>query len=546
MSLKNKSSTSPLNGQSTRQRQRSSLSAVVYQLRKLLKPSTLQLRLVLWYGMLIALALSIFVLLVLFLTKNALNQSVDSAIRAEARAASLEVESELYGSPPYWPTQLSLELHAYRDPGIVIEVVDVQGIQRYDSDGNPATHIPVSTAVLQTTHTGGRYEYHDYLDGEPVRIEAIPIYTPEATPTSDTTASATPIATNARSVIGTLLVAKSLQDVTATIALLQTLLLLTGSFTLLAALLGGWTIAAHVLQPVSEMAKTARTIARATAQGTRIGNLSSRVKRPHGNDEIAQVVDALNDMLANLQKATQGQRRFVADASHELRAPLTTIQGNLAFLQRHSDNLAAAERQTMLNDAYEETLRLAQLVEELLLLARADAKLDTLQTAQEQQDAREEWQLVEVDHVVLQLVRQLRGRLHIDDTTPTLAIGSIAPVRIWSDEESLRRAILILIDNALKYTPAHVADGRGHIVVSVERKEKDAVVQVSDNGIGIAADELVHIFERFYRADRARLRQGTGLGLSIAQTLIEQLSGHITAESVPGKGSTFSIWLPLA
>jgi signal transduction histidine kinase len=255
-------------------------------------------------------------------------------------------------------------------------------------------------------------------------------------------------------------------------------------------------------------------------------------------------------MLASLESATQAQRRFVADASHELRAPLTTIQGNLAFLQRHLDELPPEERRTMLADAHGETLRLAELVEELLLLARADASDDTSLEAQAEETVTEgrtrSVALVELDRAVLQLVRQLRRRLDVEGSKLQLEIGQISPVRVLGDEESLRRVLLILLDNAIKYTPIRNEEGASHITVSLERLKGQAVLRVSDTGIGIEPADLPHIFERFYRADRARSRQGTGLGLSIAQTLVNQLGGRITAESTPGKGSTFSVWLPLA
>jgi two-component system OmpR family sensor kinase len=194
---------------------------------------------------------------------------------------------------------------------------------------------------------------------------------------------------------------------------------------------------------------------------------------------------------------------------------------------------------------------LAQLVEELLLLARADA------SEAESNDSQEEMrliaggqtskvQLVELDHAVLQLVRQLRRRLAAAGSTLKLEIGHIEPVRVRGDEERLRRITLILLDNALKYTPSNAEDGRGRVIVSLERADRQAVLCIHDTGIGIEPADLPHIFERFYRTDRARTRQGTGLGLSIAQTLVEQLGGRITAESIPGKGSTFSVWLPLA
>jgi signal transduction histidine kinase len=350
-------------------------------------------------------------------------------------------------------------------------------------------------------------------------------------------------------VIGVLLVAKSLSDVDATTLLLRALLLLSGVATLVGTLIASWIIATRVLHPLAELVITARSIAASTARGTRMGNLSQRVPQPRGHDEMAQVVETFNEMLASLESATQAQRRFVTDASHELRAPLTTIQGNLAFLQRHLDELPSEERRTMLTDAHGETLRLAELVEELLLLARADASSDTPIEAQVVETAAEESTRstppVELDRAVLQLVRQLRRRLGVEGSKLKLEIGHIEPVRVHGDEESLRRVTLILLDNAIKYTPMRDEEGASRVIVSLERSKGQAVLRVRDMGIGIEPADLPHIFERFYRADRARSRQGTGLGLSIAQTLVEQLGGRITAESTPGKGSTFSVWLPL-
>jgi signal transduction histidine kinase len=264
---------------------------------------------------------------------------------------------------------------------------------------------------------------------------------------------------------------------------------------------------------------------------------------------MAQVVDTLNEMLDSLEHATQAQRRFIADASHELRAPLTTIQGNLAFLQHHQGELPSEERYTMLIDAHEETVRLARLVEDLLLLARSDAsgeippvvpeKMESLSTRNTHQSP------LELDRTVLELIRKLRRRLSVEGSMLKLEIGYIEPVRVRGDEESLRRVMLILLDNAIKYTPTGNEADIGRVTVSLKQMDRKAVLCVNDTGIGIDSTDLPHIFERFYRANRARPRQGTGLGLSIAQTLVEQLGGYITAESIPGKGSTFQVWLPL-
>ncbi len=505
------------------------------------QPRSLRVRLLLWYGTLLAVALSSFAVLILFLATDAISQSVDSAIRAEARIALLDVNRELSPTPPYWPVQLSLPvIDTYRDPGIVVEVVDTQGHPRYPSTNGTTRSISISADTAQTLFTGQTVWYSTTIGGEHARVEAVPIRAPVADGTSS---AAAPI-------VGGLLVAKSLSDVDATLFLLQSLLLLVGLITLVGALIGSWIVATRVLQPLAGIVATARTIAASTARGTRLGNLSQRVPQPRGRDEMAQVVETFNEMLASLQSATHAQRRFVADASHELRAPLTTIQGNLAFLQRHLDELPPEERRSMLSDAHEETLRLAELVEELLLLARADAHVDTPPEAHElDTTAMEDTQkrpIVELDHAVLQLVRQLRRRLSLEGSTLKLEIGHIEPVRVRGDEESLRRVILILLDNALKYTPSNGEGEVGRVIVSLERTDGQAVLGVRDTGIGIDPADLPHIFERFYRADRARSRQGTGLGLPIAQTLVEQHGGHITAESTPGKGSTFSVRLPLA
>src|SRR6266487_3490674 len=506
MSLKNERLTARL----------SSLPSVSHQRQ----PRSLRLRLVLWYGSLLTIALVFFGVLVWELTTNALNQSVDSSVQAEARVADLALSREILPTSPYWPAQLSLHsLNTYQESGIAVEVIDVQGSIRYDSDRNSTTHIPFDTDTAHAILAGQTSWYTANVDGVRVRVEALPVRAQVPSSNKETTST-----TNTGPVIGTLLVAKSLTEVNATLLLLRTLLLLVGIATLAGALLGGWAIAARVLSPLAEMVKTARAIAAMTAQGTRIGNLSQRVRRPGGRDEMAQVVDTFNEMLTNLERATRTQRRFIADASHELRAPLTTIQGNLAFLRHHIDELSPEERHTMLADAHADT----------------PPPLSEKETTQ----GERERQPVELDRTVLQLVRQFRGRLHTEEVK--LEVGHIEPLRVRGDDESIRRVLLILLDNALKYTPENERNEAGPVVVSLERIQNEAVLRVRDTGIGIEPDDLPHIFERFYRADRARSRQGTGLGLSIARTIVEQLGGRITAESTPGHGSTFSVWLPLA
>ncbi len=518
------------------------------------KPRSLRLRLMSWYGALLAIALGCFAALFLALTTGAINQSVVSGVQAQARIASLAVYRKLSPFPPYWPLQLALPtIDTFRGPGVVVEIVDEQGQVRYLSANEATASIPASAATMRSVLASRSPTWYTAtVEGEHVRVEALPIGAP-LFDTSGTTENATVngdgTLMNVGSPIGVLLVAKSIGEVDATLFQLKALLLLSGLVTLAGTLAVSWILATRVLHPLSGIVATARAIVSSTASGTRLGSLHQRVPRPRGRDELAQVVDTFNEMLDSLESATQAQRRFAADASHELRAPLTTIQGNLAFLQRHLDELPPGERHTMLLDAHGETVRLAQLVDALLLLARADANADSTPpgggiAVGESTTLRQP--SVELDHALLQLVRQLRRRLSVEGSRVKLELGRIEPVRVRGEEESLRRVALILLDNALKYTPGGAKDGAGCVTVSLERVEGQAVLRVRDTGAGIEPTDLPHIFERFYRADRSRSRQGTGLGLAIAQAEVERLGGRITAESAPGQGSTFSVWLPLA
>ncbi len=501
------------------------------------QPRSLRFRLLLWYGTLLALALAFFAILLLVIVANEIYQSVDTTINAESRVAMVDIRQTLSASPPYWPRQLTLNIaDTYRDPGGVMLVMDSLSHIRYPSNITSASTVPISDSSRQMVLAGQTVWYTTTVNGDHIRVEALPI--------------AAPSSNSSNTIVGMLLIARSLSSADSTIFLLRAVILITGLATLLATLLATWAIANRVLQPLGAISNTARSIVASTARGTRPGDLSQRVPRPHGRDEMAQVVDTFNDMLASLQSATSAQRRFVADASHELRAPLTTIQGNLSFLQRHFDELPPDERRVMLADAHGETIRLAELVASLLLLARADASIHTASALTSTPVAQENGQHhqfpVELDHVVVQLVGQLRRRLKAEHSKLALNIGHIEPVRVPGDEETLRRVIVILLDNAIKYTPCNGDESHGGVTVSLERDDREAVLRIRDTGIGIAPADLPHIFERFYRADPARSRQGTGLGLSIAQLLVEQSGGHITAESISGEGSTFSVRLPLA
>lgn len=283
-------------------------------------------------------------------------------------------------------------------------------------------------------------------------------------------------------------------------------------------LLAGLLLAGRALQPVAVLTATAQRIARSR-------QLDERVPVNDRQDELGRLTTTVNAMLSSLQQASDAQQRFVSDASHELRAPLTIIQANLDLLERMPE-LPPEERTEILGEASRETHRLSQLVADLLALARADAGI-SLQRRR-----------VELDRILLDAVGDARHLAR----GQRLEIDALEPVVVDGDPDRLRQLLLALLDNAVKYTPAS-----GRIAVALVRNSTLARLTVTDDGVGIPAADLPHVFDRFYRADPARSRDpgGTGLGLPIARWIVEQHDGDITVTSEPGKGTQVRIQLPI-
>ena len=281
---------------------------------------------------------------------------------------------------------------------------------------------------------------------------------------------------------------------------------------------GSYLVAGRALRPVAIMTQTAHAVA--ASRG-----FARRLEEPTGKDELGRLARTFNEMLASLEEAYRTQQRFVADAAHELRAPLTAILGNLDLLARLPE-MPAEERAEALAYADSEAKRLSRIVGELLTLARADAG-QTL-----------ERRPVEFDRVLLDALAERRPL--VEDRAVELL--RFEPTAVEGDADRLKQLVLNLLDNALKYTPH---DGR--INVELYGSAGKAVLTVQDTGIGISSEDLPHIFERFYRADPARGRDpgGTGLGLAIVQWIADQHEGDISIASTTGNGTTVTVRLPL-
>lgn len=276
-------------------------------------------------------------------------------------------------------------------------------------------------------------------------------------------------------------------------------------------------VAGRVLRPIDWMTQTARRIAASR-------DFLHRIEEPPHRDELGRLAVTFNEMLASLDDAYRAQQRFIADASHELRAPLTAIQGNLDLIRRHRA-MTPEDREEALAEADREASRLSRLVADLLALARADAGITIKQ------------QPVDLDAVALDAfgtARQL-ARGH------TLTLEPFEPVQVMGDRDRLKQLALILLDNALKYTPA-----TGSVTLGLRQIDGSAELIVTDTGVGIPPADLPHVFERFYRADPARSRDpgGTGLGLPIAKWIVEQHGGTIAIASTSAQGTTVTVRLP--
>ena len=281
---------------------------------------------------------------------------------------------------------------------------------------------------------------------------------------------------------------------------------------------GGIFLARRALKPVDKIAETAQEIGET--------DLSRRIN-VNTKDELGRLAATLNAMIGRLEKAFQRQKQFTSDASHELRAPLAVIEAE-SSLALQKERPPSDYRQS-LETISQESKQMSSLIEQLLTLARADA-------------GKEQWNFTDVN--LGRIITNLSADVEVlcQEKGLSCQLGQIQDLVVKGDAARLRELFMNLLDNAIRYTPAP-----GTVSVSLHREGEMAIVAIKDTGVGIAAEDMPFIFERFYRVDKARSRAqgGTGLGLAICRYIAEAHGGKIEVESQVGVGSTFSVWLPL-
>jgi heavy metal sensor kinase len=461
---------------------------------------SLRFRMAAWYAGLLAGGLLLFGASVYLGLQRYLDWTLQDALAAECRTIGTELLSQLPGKTADW---LETEINEAYAPEVNARfirvyregtgVIYLSGAPK-DGDFNPS-QIPFPQGEKKD---GAR---HVRLAGNhQLLINAMSFTTPD----------------------GSRFLVESGMPYQQTQVVLHGLLLTLAIYTPLVVFLaigGGYWLMRRSLQPIDEI--TVR------AEGITSTNLSERLPVIRTGDELERLSAALNRMIARLDQAFQHINRFSADASHELRTPLTILQLELEGIVNNHALSGSLEEQ--IGSALEETHRMSKIVESLLTISRLDAgeaKLDRLPLN------------------LATLVTSTSAEMKLLAQEKSIALHTFAEDDIWveGDRTRLQEVVVNLVDNAIKYMP----EG-GTILVQVLREDGKAILEVTDNGAGIPAHAIPHVFERFYRVDKARARAsgGAGLGLSIVKAICAAHGGEIRVSSQEGQGSCFRVELPL-
>ena len=451
---------------------------------------SLRLRLTIWYTAVLTAVLILFGTVIY----TSLSFSLTSDIEQTLNRTADEVLAA-----GRMPDDLAITMRALDiTTNVYVQFLNVDGDILWQSNNAPPIQGPFDSNTLTVQEN---VFTTNQLEDEPLRILTVPL-----------------ISRPENEIVAYLQLASTLQTVEFTTRMLLSVLITGGILATIVAAVIGYMAAKAALQPLEQVTSTALQITRADDLSRRIPLVGS----PTG--EVGQLIQAFNETLERLENLFQAQRRFLADVSHELRTPLTGIRGNVDLIRQFGE--ADEESLEAINSEVE---RMTRMVQDLLLLAQAET--GKLPLAQE---------TVELDTLMLEVYRQAKI---LSKDKCQIKIGREDQARVTGDRDRLKQVILNLVANAIEYTPMD-----GMIQLDLVCDGKNALLSVNDNGPGIPEEDLPHIFERFYRRDPSRSRRtggGAGLGLSIAFWIARSHEGTIKVESIEGRGSTFTIYLPL-
>ena len=456
---------------------------------------SIKFRFTIWYLLVLAVLLIALSAGVYFYLSRSLYQNLDNSL--ELRSTQIRsIQDILEGiRQGEFQEELGEIVILYFYTGNQLVEVSARGISI------PLSHEFISQAIAGTSS----FTTIQTAEGESLRLLAVPVNLSMPGPPPGLQPA-------------TLVIARSTRQIDQALAGLVHTLIIAVPLALALAAGGGIFLARRALKPVDKIAQTAQEIGE--------GDLSRRIN-VNTKDELGRLAATLNEMIGRLEKAFQRQKQFTSDASHELRAPLAVIEAE-STLALQKDRPSSDYRES-LEIVSREARQMSSLVDKLLTLARADA-------------GKEQWNFTEVD--LGKLISNLSTDVEVlcQEKGLSFQLGQTQGLVVKGDEARLRELFMNLLDNAIIYTPAP-----GTVSISLRREGQMAVVAITDTGVGIPAEDIPFIFERFYRVDKSRSRAegGSGLGLAICRHIAEVHGGKIEVESQVGAGSTFSVWLPL-
>ncbi len=457
---------------------------------------SIKFRLTVWYLGILGALLLIFAIIAYIMLSNSLYQSLDDSLELGVAQleSSMEVEDEgadyEYGD---WfdfgeqPLELML---LYDTEG---RLVLAQGWGQNEDN-------PLMGTLIAQALTGRSLYTTEILKGREMRLYATPLE-------------------NEQAVNGVVVVGRSTAEVKDVLERFRYILIFTSAAMIVLAGGCGLFLANRAFRPVEQISRTAREIEET--------DLSKRID-VHSEDELGRLASILNQMIARLERAFSRQRQFTADASHELRTPLAVIQAESTLSLRKERK--ERDYRKSLELISREAEQMSALVDKLLFLARADSGKEQLNL-----------EAVNLRSLITDLATEIEVLCR--EKRLQFMVGPLEDLVLKGDKVELKQLLFNLLDNAIRYTPAG-----GTVSISMERQGDAAVIAIRDSGVGIPEEHTSHIFERFYRVDKARSRSGggAGLGLSICQHIAQTHGGRIEVVSKAGEGSTFSVFLPLS
>ena len=467
-----------------------------------MKRFPIRVRLTFWYGSLLSAGLLAFALFMVGALHHAMHRTLDNQLRDHMAAIQQIVNEDENQAETVLQHDLDEDMELAPDLTL-LGIWDSGGRVVYRSSAMNRMDVPGPMPRLDGTPRTHFYHRH-----------ALRVLVREIS------ASGRDVAPSHNYVV---MVAIPVRDFVEAMSQVESTLWIAIPLLLLLAVGGGYWIANRALAPIVDMI--------AAADAIHPGDLATRLRVPPAKDELQGLALTLNRMLDRLQGGFERLTQFTADASHELRTPIALLRTRTEVLLRRARS--PEEYRAGLESSLQELEKTSVLLDELLLLARADAGAESLHFV-----PLNLCEIVSAAAAVMRPLAEMR-RLACWVSLPQ------GPITLQGDEPALRRLLLILIDNAVKYTPAD-----GAIGISLEISGQQAIVEVRDTGIGIAEEDISHVFERFYRADPARTRAtgGAGLGLSIGQWIVRLHGGKLTVRSTLASGSvfrvTFPIWTP--